>query len=228
MNVKLSGPMIAPEGGNPDRLVVLLHGYGSDGNDLISLAQFWQKDMAKALFVAPNAPQKCDINPMGYQWFALDTDREMSRLSGSKKAGAALNEFLNDLWRQTGLGPKDTLLVGFSQGAMMALDVGLRLEEALLGIVSFSGALIEEEDLPSHIRSRPPVCLVHGLADDVVPANLSEKATKILNDLNVRVAPFMEPGVGHTISMNGLGFAVAFVREIINGPQQDAQKGNLS
>jgi len=202
----------------------LLHGYGSDGNDLISLAEFWQKDMANALFVAPNAPEKCAINPMGYQWFALDTAREMSSLGGSKKARAVLNEFLKDLWEQTGLGPKDTLLVGFSQGAMMALDVGLRLKKALLGIVAFSGALIEGENLSSHIRSRPPVCLVHGLADDVVPPKLSEKAAKILDDLDVRVALFMEPGSGHTISMSGLGFSVAFVRQILNAAEPGANE----
>jgi len=223
MSTKLSGPMIAPNGGKPDRLVVLLHGYGSNGNDLISLVKFWQNDLADALFVAPNAPEKCAINPMGYQWFGLDTDREMSSLGGSRKARAALNEFLQDLWRQTGLGAKDTLLVGFSQGAMMALDVGLRLDEAVLGIVAFSGALIGEEDLPAKIKSRPPVCLVHGLADDVVPAKLSEKAAEILDNLGVRVALFMEPGAGHTISMSGLGFCVAFVHQILNSPEQAAR-----
>ncbi|VAW20596.1 Phospholipase/carboxylesterase family protein [hydrothermal vent metagenome] len=222
MSTKLSGPMIAPEGGKPDRLVVLLHGYGSDGNDMISLAEFWQKDMENALFVAPNAPEKCTINPMGYQWFALDTDRDMSRLNGSEKARAVLDEFLADLWRQTGLGPADTLVIGFSQGAMMALDVGLRLKETLLGIVAFSGALIDEENLPSAIKSRPPVCLVHGDSDDVVPAKLSEKAAQILDDLGVGVAIFIEPGVGHTISMSGLGFCLAFVRQILNAPQQEA------
>ena len=226
MSAKLSGPMIAPKEGKPGRLVVLLHGYGSDGNDMISLAEFWQKDMANALFVAPNAPEKCAINPMGYQWFALATDREMSRLNGSEKARAVLNEFLEDLWRQTGLGPRNTLLVGFSQGAMMALDVGLSLKEALLGIISFSGALIDEENLPSRIKSRPPVCLVHGLADDVVPAKLSEKAAQILDNLDVGVAIFMEPGVGHTISMSGLGFCVAFVRQILDASELEAPERN--
>jgi len=224
MSTKLSGPMIAPKGGKPDRLVVLLHGYGSNGNDLISLTRFWQNDLENALFVAPNAPESCAINPMGYQWFALDTEREMSRLKGAEKARSALNEFLEDFWRQTGLGPKDTLLVGFSQGAMMALDVGLRLKEAVLGIVAFSGALIEQENLSSEIKSRPPVCLVHGLADDVVPPKLSEKAAEILDDLNVRVALFMEPGAGHTISMSGLGFSVAFVHQILTAPEQESKE----
>jgi len=216
MSTKLSGPMVAPEGGKQEKLVVLLHGYGSDGNDLISLARFWQQDMAKALFVAPNAPEKCAINPAGYQWFGLDTSREISRLQGSKKARLLLMDFLDQLWRQTGLGPKETLLVGFSQGAMMALDVGLRLEEALLGIISFSGALIGQENIANHIKSRPPVCLVHGRSDEVVPVKLSETAGEVLQRNGVRVAVLVEPGVGHTISMNALGFALAFTREILH------------
>ncbi len=224
MSTKLSGPMVAPKGGKPDRLVVLLHGYGSDGNDMISLAQFWQKDMEKALFAAPNAPERCAINPTGFQWFDLDANSEMSRLTGAEKARAAINEFLADLWRQTGLGPKDTLLVGFSQGAMMALYVGLQLDEPLVGIISFSGALIEQEDFSSLIRSRPPVCLIHGAADDVVPVKLSEKGAEVLKNLGVKVALFIEPGVGHTISMNGLGFSVAFVRQIINTPELESKE----
>ncbi len=221
MSTKLSGPMVGPKGGKPEKLVVLLHGYGSDGNDLISLARFWQQEMADALFVAPDAPEKCPINPAGYQWFDLDTSREMSRLRGSKKARLALMDFLDQLWRQTGLGPKETLLVGFSQGAMMALDVGLRLKEQLLGIISFSGALIGQENIAAIIRSRPPVCLVHGRSDDVVPVKLSEAARDALQKNGVRVALLLEPGVGHTISMNGLGFALAFTREILHPQEQE-------
>ncbi len=211
--------MVVPKQGKPKQLVVFLHGYGSDGNDLISLARLWQKDLPDALFVAPNAPARCDINPAGYQWFALDVDRVSSRISGAQEARRPIEEFLADLWRQTGLGARQTLLVGFSQGGMMALDVGLRLKESLMGIVSFSGGLIGAEDFATELKSRPPVCLVHGRADDVVPFQMSQTGAEVLQGLGVRVALQLENGIGHTISMQGLGFALAFMREIGAGTQ---------
>ena len=206
--------MVAPLSGKAKRLVVLLHGYGSDGNDLISLSQYWQQEMRDTLFVAPNAPDRCDINPMGYQWFPLAVDRVSSRIVGAEAARTVIMEFLEALWAQTGLKAADTLLAGFSQGGMMALDVGLRLNAPLAGIVSFSGGLIGVETIEKEIKSKPPVCLIHGKADDVVPFQMSEAGHEALKHLNVKSALHLEPGVGHTISMEGLGFAMAFMREV--------------
>ncbi len=214
MKETLSGPMVPPKSGKAKKAVVLLHGYGSDGNDLISLAQYWRAEMADALFVAPNAPDRCDINPMGFQWFPLAADRINSRMAGVETARPVIKEFLEALWKQTGLGAADTLLVGFSQGGMMALDVGLRLDEALLGIVSFSGGLIGVETIEKEIQSKPPVCFIHGKADDVVPFQMSEAGHEALVRLGVKSALHLEPGVAHTISMEGLGFALAFMREV--------------
>lgn len=214
MKETLSGPMVPPKSGKAKKAVVLLHGYGSDGNDLISLAQFWQQEMADAMFVAPNAPDRCDINPMGFQWFPLAVDRVSSRMTGAETARAVIVEFLEALWAQTGLRAADTFLVGFSQGGMMALDVGLRLSAPLSGIVSFSGGLIGVETIEKEIKSKPPVCLIHGKADDVVPFQMSEAGHEALKHLDVKTALRLEPGVGHTISMEGLGFALAFMREV--------------
>lgn len=213
----LNGPMIEPKSGEVRQLVVLLHGYGSDGNDLIGLAPFWRDHMPDALFIAPNAPERCDINPAGFQWFPLDVDKELSRLEGAPGARAALDLFLETLWKETGLGPAQTILLGFSQGAMMALDVGLRLKTQPIAILSFSGALIGPDDIAREIGSRPPVCLVHGGADPVVPVVSSEMAAEQLQNLGVRVAKQIEPGVGHTITPEGLGFALAFLREAVQG-----------
>lgn len=216
----LNGPMIAPKSGEVRQLVVLLHGYGSDGNDLIGLSQYWADHMPDALFIAPNAPEKCDMNPMGYQWFPLDLDREISRLEGAPGARKALMEFLEILWADTGLGPAQTILVGFSQGAMMALDVGLRLETAPISILSFSGALIGPEQVAVDIKSRPPICLVHGDADPVVPVTSTHLAEEQLSALGLSVAKHIDPRSEHTITIEGLGFSVAFLKEVIQGPQK--------
>lgn len=212
MTVKLSGPMVGPSSDNPNRLVVLLHGYGSDGNDLIGLAPNWRPVMPDALFVAPNGPHPCDINPQGYQWFPLDLNREISRLTGGAAARPIIEGFLTDLWAETGLGPEDTILGGFSQGAMMALDVGLRLETPLQGIVAFSGGVIDPDNFAEHIKSRPPVCLVHGAEDDVVPVSMSVVGGEVLKKAGLDVTVHVSPGAGHTIAPDGLQVAGEFLR----------------
>lgn len=206
--------MVQPPSGKPEQIVVLLHGYGSDGNDLIALAQYFQTELPEALYVAPNAPQPCDINPAGYQWFPLDLDREMSRLDGAATARPTIRTLLEDLWAETGLTAADTVLVGFSQGAMMALDVGLRLDPAPFGIVSFSGALIGPEQLSNELGGKPPVALIHGAADDVVPTESSQIAEAHLKQWGLLSGLHIDHGSGHTIAQDGLGFALAFVREV--------------
>lgn len=214
MSVQLSGPMLAPKEGTAKKLVVLLHGYGSDGNDLIALGQYWQPQMPDTLFVAPNAHEKCQLNPGGYQWFPLELDKEMSRVKGADTARPVIEDFLTSLWAQTGLGPKETFLAGFSQGGMMALNVGLRLPENLLGIISFSGGLIGENGGMDGVVATPPICLVHGTADDVVPVSLSQNSLTNLKEKGYKVAMHLDKGSGHTISAEGLGFALAFMREV--------------
>lgn len=211
---KLSGPMVQPKSGKPEQIVVLLHGYGSDGNDLIALAQYFQAELPNALCVAPNAPHPCDINPAGYQWFPLDLDRDLSRLDGAASARPSIQTFLEDLWAETGLTAADTFLVGFSQGAMMALDVGLRLDPQPFGIVSFSGALIGPEHLQNELGGKPPVVLVHGSDDEVVPTESSQIADAHLRQWGILSAIHIDHGSGHAIAQDGLMFALAFVREV--------------
>jgi phospholipase/carboxylesterase len=214
MTAKLSGPMLPAQSGNARHLVVLLHGYGSDGNDLIALGAHWRALLPDAIFVAPNAPTPCDMNAAGYQWFAIDFDREMSRLVGSETARPVIEGFLADAWAQTGLGPEDTILVGFSQGAMMALDTGLRLKTPLKGIVAFSGMVIAPEKLAADIASRPPVALIHGDLDDVVPVAGSLKGKETFDNLDVPVELHISKGYPHTIAPDGLEFAGAFLSRI--------------
>jgi phospholipase/carboxylesterase len=200
--------MLPPKsGGAPKQLMVLLHGYGADGSDLISLGWQWREHWPDMMFVSPNAPDPCEINPAGFQWFALQLDRIAGRLDGVVTAAPVIVNFLIDLWAQTGLGPRDTVLCGFSQGSMMALNVGLSLDQPVAAIVAFSGALV----LPEGAKVKPPVALIHGEEDGVLEAGLSRLAAQELMGQGVEVALHISPGTGHGIAPDGLAFATEFL-----------------
>lgn len=214
---KLSGPMLAPaSGGPPKQVVVLLHGYGSDGNDLIGLAPHWQGVLPDALFVSPNAPEQCRQLASGFQWFdvAFEGDRLTSRQVGVKTARPVLTQFLEDLWNQTGIAPEQTILAGFSQGAMMALHVGLSLERPLMGVVAFSGAFVPPEGFGSRPFAKPPVCLVHGDMDEVVDPEFSADAEVALRLAGYEVSYRVSEDVGHGIAPDGLAFATDFIARV--------------
>ena len=214
---KLSGPMLAPANGQaPDSAVVLLHGYGSDGNDLIGLAPHWQGLLPGALFVSPNAPTALGMG--GFQWFAIDWagDRLASRQTGVVSARPVLVEFLNDLWSQTGIRPERTILGGFSQGAMMALHVGTSLpsDQQLMGVIGASGAFLPPEGFGGPDLARPPIRLIHGDMDEVVDPNHSAEANAVLTEAGFEVAYHVSRGVGHGIAPDGLGFVSDFIARI--------------
>lgn len=209
--------MLAPaNGGAPDAAVILLHGYGSDGNDLIALAPAWQEVLPGAVFMAPHAPEPAAMTGMGHQWFAIDFggDRLASRQRGVVAARPVLVEFLDDLWAQTGIAPERTLLAGFSQGAMMALHVGMSLPQRLMGVVGFSGAFLAPERFGTAELAQPPVCLVHGDRDDVVDPARSAEADAELRAAGVDVSYHVSRGVGHGIAPDGLAFATDFVGRV--------------
>ena len=217
---KLSGPMLAPANGEaPDSAVVLLHGYGSDGNDLIALAPHFQHLLPGALFVSPHAPQPAAMTGFGHQWFAIDFsgNRLASRQTGVITARPVIVEFLHDLWTQTGVAPSRTLLAGFSQGAMMALHVGLSLpaEETLMGVIGISGAFLPPEDFGDAALARPPVCLVHGDLDDVVSPEHSRDANDVLTGTGLDVTYHVSRGVGHGVAPDGLDAVAAFIEKVV-------------
>jgi phospholipase/carboxylesterase len=207
----LSGPMLPPKSGQAKHLVVLLHGYGSDGADLIALGQYWSPLLPDTMFVSPNGPDACAINPGGYEWFPLQTDRVISRVEGAPAAREVIVNFLIDLWAQTGLKPKETILVGFSQGAMMALHAGLSLDEEVAGIIAFSGALIPPPGLEEGTTPKPPIAILHGDLDTVVDPNLSREAVETLTRLGFEVTYHRSPTAAHGISQDMLDFATAFI-----------------
>ena len=166
----LSGPELPPRAGGPPRqLVVLLHGVGADGNDLIGLAPALAERLPHAAFVAPDAPEPCDMAPYGRQWFSLRDRRPAALLAGAAASAPRLDAFLDGALARHGLANHQLALLGFSQGTMMALFVAPRRAPSIAAVLGFSGALLGAGRLAAETRSRPPVLLVHGAADEVVP-----------------------------------------------------------
>ena len=166
----LDGPRQPPASGGPARkLVIFAHGYGSNGADLIGLAPYWSQRLPQAAFVSPDAPERVPGYPQGFQWFALSGADPEATARGVRGAAATLDGFIDAELARHALAPADCALVGFSQGAMMSLHVGLRRREPLGAVVGFSGLLAAPQALAGEIRSRPPVLLVHGDSDEVIP-----------------------------------------------------------
>jgi phospholipase/carboxylesterase len=220
MPMALSGPSRPPfAGGKPTRLVILLHGLGADGNDLIGLQQYWGRLVPEAEFVSPNAPFPCDMAPYGYQWFSVQDRRPPSVLAGVRAAAPSIDAYIDDELAKRGLDASDAALVGFSQGTMMALFVGLRRAKPLAGILGYSGRLIAADLLPGELRSRPPVLLVHGTEDPLVPFESLAAAEAALNGAGVPVETLACVGIEHAIDPEGLARGGRFLREVLSAPQ---------
>ncbi len=194
----LSGPTLDPVGDKPaGKLIILCHGVGSDGDDLISFAPYFQKILPDALFVSPNAPFPFDGGPLGYQWFSLQDMGPDARKDGVRTAAPILDAFIDRQLGALGLSDKDLALIGFSQGCMMALHVGLRRRNACAGILGYSGMLVDPESLPEEISAKPPVLLCHGQADDIVPFDFMPSALTALRHSGVNAEGLARPGLGH-------------------------------
>lgn len=229
--LQLDGPRVAPASRGPARqLIVFLHGYGADGNDLIGLSQYLQRRLPDAAFVSPHAPEAVPGFPPGMgggrQWFSLSAyDPNMLRrdparaadvyrgmLEGAEATRPALDRFLDAELKRLNLGPEKLALVGFSQGAMIALHAGLRRHPGPAAIVGFSGALVGADRLAAEARCRPPVLLVHGDADEVVPLPALHAALNGLGAAGVPAQWHITPGGGHGIDQDGLDLALDFLR----------------
>ncbi|HTQ81718.1 MAG TPA: prolyl oligopeptidase family serine peptidase [Pseudolabrys sp.] len=205
----LDGPRLEPRSGTPKQLVVFLHGYGADGNDLIDIGRAWQTLLPDAAFVSPHAPRPCGQAPVGREWFPLTFRDPDERWIGVNQAAPALNAFLDAELARRKLPPSALALVGFSQGTMMALHVGLRRAVPPKAIVGYSGMLVVPEDVDpnqfaAEIRSRPPVLLVHGDQDQLIPVQALLHAAQGLAALEVPVEWHISPGIGHGIDPEGL------------------------
>jgi phospholipase/carboxylesterase len=201
----LDGPRIGPRaGGAPRQLVVLLHGLGADGQDLIGLAPDFAEALPHAAFVAPDAPLPCDMAPYGRQWFSLQDRTPAVMAAGGRTARTALDAFLDAELARLGLPSTALALAGFSQGCMMALYAGLRRATPPAAIIGYSGALLAPDSLAAEATGRPPVLLVHGEADDIVPVTATRLAESALRAAHVPVEAIYRPGLGHGIDPAGL------------------------
>lgn len=209
----MNGSSLQPlSGGPPQQIVLLLHGYGSNGADLISLAHPWQEELPTALFLAPNAPQRMYS---GYQWWPLSEFAPQALASGAAAAAPAVNAFIDRKLAQYGLGDADLVLVGFSQGTMMALHVGLRRATKIAGILGYSGMLTGIADLAHQKITKPPVLLVHGASDPIVPVSALHAAEQALRRLGMDVSTHVSAGLGHSVDPAGLRLGGEFVKRVL-------------
>jgi phospholipase/carboxylesterase len=207
--------------GETGSVVVLLHGYGADGADLLGLADPLGPHMPDTLFVAPDAPERCKNNPFGYQWFPipwLDGSSQEAAEASQAVSSHLLDRFLDDLLDAEGLRPAQMILFGFSQGTMMSLHVAPRRPDPVAGVVGFSGRLLMPERLEAESVSKPPILLVHGDADDIVPIASLREAGDALTRAGFETYGHVMRGTAHGIAPDGLSVALAFMREKLGIP----------
>jgi len=207
----------APLSGETRSIVVFLHGYGANGADLLGLADPLGEHLPDTLFIAPDAPEDCAGSPMGYQWFPIpwiDNSSEEEAERGMNAAVTDLNAFLDALMVDEDVLPEQVVLFGFSQGTMMSLHVAPRREDAVAGVVGFSGRLLSPELLADEVVVRPPILLIHGDADDVVPVQSLPDAADALQKAGFEdVYAHIMKGTAHGIAPDGLSVALAFMRD---------------
>jgi phospholipase/carboxylesterase len=211
MAAELDGARLEPRAGAAAarKLVVFLHGYGADGNDLIEIGRAWQPLLPDAAFVSPHAPERLAGTPTGRQWFPLTFREPDERWRGVNAAAPILNRFLDAELARRKLPPSALALVGFSQGTMMALHVGLRRPTPPAAIVGYSGIFVlpdnaEPAAVAAEIKARPPVLLVHGERDELIPVQALFQAAQDLAALDVPAEWHISPGIGHGIDQEGL------------------------
>jgi phospholipase/carboxylesterase len=211
----LSGPEVRPaSGGAAKQLVIFVHGYGADGNDLISLAQYFAHVAPDAAFVSPNAPYRCAGSPFGYQWYDVWMQDRAQRLEAIRHAGAIFDKFVTDQLAARNLTEDKLVLVGFSQGTMISLFVAPRRARAVAGIVGYSGRMEAPDLLPAELKSKPPVVLVHGDSDELLAVSEMETAAAALEGCDVPVETHVRPGLGHGIDEMGIRIGLDFVQRV--------------
>ena len=212
----MDGPRLHAKSGKAKHLVVFLHGYGADGNDLIDLGQQWQDALPDAAFISPHAPEPCGMSPMGRQWFPLTMRDPSERWRGVVSARSALDALLDAELARLDLGPDRLALVGFSQGTMMALHIGLRRTTPPAAILGYSGELVGPEHL-AEATGKPPILLVHGDRDEVIPLDAVFSSTNALGKAEIGCQYHLSIGVGHGIDGGGLHHGGLFLARALTG-----------
>lgn len=207
---------VSPLSGNkPSSVVILLHGLGADGADLISLGDEWREQLPNTEFLAPDAPFPCDMASFGYQWFSLRDQSMEAIAAGVKSAAPIVNEYIDEVLKTREISPAKLALVGFSQGTMMSLYVAPRRAEQLAGVVGYSGLLVGGENLLTEKQSSPPVILFHGTIDPVLPFAFMEQTEIGLKAAGIEVSSHARPGLMHGIDGFGVNEGLAFLKKVL-------------
>lgn len=216
MTTKLNTQSLPPlSGKKATSVVVLLHGVGSNGADMAGLAEFWRRSLPDTAFIAPDAPEAYDMAPMGHQWFSLQERTDAALAAGVKKTAPLLDAFLDDVLKTYELPASKLALVGFSQGTMMSLYVGPRRSQQIAGILGYSGLMVTPEALVKEKKSTPPVLLIHGTSDDVVPFAQNARSEAALKAAGLSVTAIPCPGTGHAIDEAGVRAGLNFLHRVL-------------
>ena len=195
----------------PEKIIVLCHGYGGDGKDISALALNWQRFLPETIFLCPNAPEICSVNPQGYQWFDLSSEKEEAILEKSLEAEKKLSIFLDQVLDNYQLKPKDLALVGFSQGCMMSLQVGLKKKEKINCLIGYSGKIINQKHLSKNIISKPKIFLMHGENDTIVSPTYLLEAKEYLNNQGIKIKTKLFKNCEHRIPVEGSSLGLTFL-----------------
>ena len=210
MNIELNGPKYKPQSDIIENICIFFHGWGSNGDDLIELSPILSKYFPRMLFLAPNAPEACEMNPVGRQWFNI-----MDREAGIDGPIGSIEDYIKKIKIAYNIKNEKIFLFGFSQGAMMALHYGLREVEKYAGILAFSGSLVSPSRL-GEIKNKTPILLVHGKMDEVVPFDEMQKASEKLKEFDLNVETFTIQTLGHGIDNSGIEMAIKFMKKNYN------------
>ena len=197
----------------PKNAVILCHGYGGDGNDISILANYWKNYLPDTIFLCPDAPEKCAVSSVGYQWFDLMDQSKQQILTKSLVAEMKLNQLIDEVKVQNNLQANKIILGGFSQGCMISLQTGIKRKDKINSIIGYSGKIIDTEHLSKNIVSRPKVILMHGDKDEIVPINffLEAKEFFIKNNYPVELKSF--ENCEHTIPQEGSSLGLEFIKK---------------
>ena len=197
----------------PRQGIILCHGYGGDGKDISSLAINWRRFLPDAIFLCPNAPEICTVNPQGYQWFDLTSEEEEAILEKSLMAEEKLNTFLDQVFDNFQLEPTNLALVGFSQGCMVSIQVGLKKKEQINCIIGYSGKVINQKHLSNNINSKPKIFLMHGENDIIVPPTHLLEAKEYLNKCGLKIKTKLFKNCEHRIPVEGSSLGLGFLKK---------------
>ena len=211
MTFCLDAKIIKPEGENINNVVILLHGYGGDGNDIAALTINWKRFLPNTLFICPNGPEKCSINPMGYEWFDLNTEDEKYITEKALESEKILKKFIEEIKTKYNLHNSNICLSGFSQGCMMSINLGLTSKNKFSCVVGFSGKIINQEDLKQRKRTSTNILLIHGDSDQVVSPNYMLEAKDFFIRSNIEIETHLIKNCDHHIPIEASSIALNYI-----------------